>query len=293
MSTLDVKPKSGIVGTAVAVRGKGLAKGKSYDLLFGGAKVATFKATLTGSVPLGTKLTVPEVATAGSKGELGTKVQIEAVSNTKTDNRGTAEFELQASVSSEAPTAYLGDQVTVHGNGLLPNENYQITLISPGYIPYAAGLMDTDAKGSGTTLIVVPDYVGNGRFQLDLLNRREVYRALQQTPPIGILGFSYKSLTAGKPVRSSAGLNCPVRISIPFRNNSAITFLPVVYAIIYNAAGQPIRITSSGVGLKPHSTGDVIFCLATLQKGKYKIGVFAATGTGRVLSKLFTFPLVV
>lgn len=51
MSTLDVKPKSGIVGTAVAVRGKGLAKGKSYDLLFGGAKVATFKATLTGSVP--------------------------------------------------------------------------------------------------------------------------------------------------------------------------------------------------------------------------------------------------
>lgn len=293
MSTLDLKPKTGNVGDIVTVRGKGLAKSKSYDLLFGGSKVATFKTTSMASIPVGTKFTVPEVATTGSKGELGTKVQIEAVSSMKTDARGTAEFELQASVSSEAPTAYLGDQVTVIGKGLLPNENYQISLISPGYIPYAAGLMDTDAKGSGTTLIVVPDYVGGGRFQLDLLNRREVYRALEKTSPIGILGFSYKSLTAGKPVRSSAGLNCPVRISIPFRNNSAITFLPVVYAIVYNVAGQPIRITSSGAGLKPHSTGDVVFCFATLQKGKYKIGVFAATGTGRVLSKLFTFPLAV
>ncbi len=293
MSTLDVKPKAGNVGDMVVVRGKGLARGMNYDLLFGGSKVATFTATRTGGVPARTVITVPEVPTAGLKGELGTKIQIEAVPAAREAARGSAQFELQASVSSEAPTAYLGDQVKVQGKGLLPNENYQISLISPGYIPYAAGLLDTDSRGSATTLIVVPDYVGGGRFQIDLLNRKDVYRALQKTAPFGILGFSYKSLTAGRPQRSSAGLNCPVRISIPFRNNSAITFLPVVYAIIYNADGQPIRITSSGAGLTPHSTGEVIFCFANLQKGKYKIGVFAATGTGRVLSRLFTFPLIV
>jgi hypothetical protein len=293
VATLDVSPKTGNVGAIVTIRGKGLARSKRYSLLFAGFKTATFRTTPAGAVPPRLRITIPEVPTNGAKGELGTKITLEAVASTKDDPTARAEFELQASVTSETRAAYLGDQVVVHGRGLLANENYQISLISPGYIPYAAGLMDTGQNGSGRTTIVIPDYVGGGAFQIDLLNRKEVYRALQKPAPFGIMGFSYKSLDAGKPRRSTGGLNCPVQISVPFTNNSSITFLPVVYAIISNADGQPIQITSSGAGLSPHSTTDVTFCLTNLQKGKYRMGIFATTDTGRVLSKLFSFPLTV
>ena len=294
MPTLVVKANAGCVGEKISVKGSGLEKGVLYDLVFAGSKVATFRTTASGSVPPHTSLVVPEIPSVGSKGELGSRVSVDAVPrHGNKETAASAEFELQASVSCDSDRAHFGDTVTVHGRGLLPNETYQISLISPGYIPFAAGLMDTGPNGSGTTAITVADYIGAGPFQIDLLNRKEVYRALQKTAPIRILGFSYRSLAAGRPKRSTGGLNCPVRISIPFKNNSSITFLPVVYAIIYNAEEQPIQITSSGAGLQPHSTEDVVFCFANLQKGKYKIGVFATTQTGRVLSKLFSFPLEV
>jgi IPT/TIG domain len=293
VATLDVTPKTGNVGQTLTISGKGLAKSKQYNVLFAGSKTATFKTTPAGAVPPRLRITIPDVPTNGAKGELGTKISIDVVTRTKGDATASTEFELQASATSETKTAYLGDQVMVHGRGLLANENYQISLISPGYIPYAAGLMDAGPNGSGKTTIIIPDYVGAGAFQIDLLNRKGVYRALQKTAPFGIMGFSYKSLDAGKPKRSTGGLNCPVQVSIPFRNNSSITFLPVIYAIIYNTDGQPIQITSSGAGLSPHSTSEVTFCLTNLQKGTYRLGVFATTGTGRVLSKLFSFPLTV
>lgn len=291
MAILSVTPKTGTVGDVLNVSGKGLARSKVYSLLFAGQMAASFVSTTAGSVPEGTKLTVPEVPTTGPKGELGTKVTIGAVSEVGGEATSSAEFELQASVRSEAETAYLGDQVVVHGKGLLTNEVYQVSLISPGYIPYASGIMETGPNGSGTTPIVVPDYIGAGAFKIDLLNRKGAYPALQKSALIRILGFSYESLTAGRPQKSTGGLRCPVRITIPFRNKSSITFLPVVYAIIYNESGQPIQITSSGAGLQPHSSSDVVFCFPNLQKGKYRIGVFATTGTGRVLSKVYTFSL--
>jgi hypothetical protein len=293
LATLDVTPKTGNVGDTLTISGSGLAKSKQYEVLFAGSRKGTFKTTAAGTVPARFRITVPDVPAVGEKGELGTRLSIEAVARAQSGATASAEFELQASVKSETTTAYLGDQVVVHGRGLLANENYQITLISPGYIPFAAGLMDSGPDGAGTAKITIPDYVGGGAFQIDLQNRKGAYRALQKTAPFGIRGFSYRSLEAGKPERSAGGLNCPVRISIPFTNNSSIPFLPVIYAIIYDTSGQPIQITSSGAGLSPNSTSDVTFCLTNLQKGRYRMGVFATTGTGRVLSKLFSFPLTV
>jgi hypothetical protein len=289
--TLVVTPKTGNVGDRLTISGSGLAKSANFDVIFAGTRVASFKSSPAGKIPARTSFVVPEVASTGSKGELGAKMEIGVTDGAK--ERATAEFELQASLTSEATSAHLGDQFMVHAKGLLPNVNYQVSMISPGYIPYAAGILDSGPNGSGSTSIVVPDYIGAGIFQLDLLNRPDVYRALQKMVPIRILGFSYNSLSAGKPARSTGGLNCPIRLAFPFKNNASIPFLPVVYAIIYDSKGQPIRITSSGSGMPPHATSEVVFCFANLPKGKYKIGVFATTQTGRVLSKLFWFPLKV
>ena len=44
------------------------------------------------------------------------------VTRVRGDATASAEFELQASVTSETKTAYLGDQVVVHGRGLLADE---------------------------------------------------------------------------------------------------------------------------------------------------------------------------
>ncbi len=293
MPALNITPKAGTVGQRVKITAKGLAKDKKYDLIFAGIRVESFKSTPRGAVPPGTSLSVPEAPTAGSQGELGAKVVVEVVPQSQSDARADAEFELQASVSCESRRAYLGDRIVVHGRGLLPNETYQISLISPGYIPFAAGLLDTGQNGSGTTPVSIPDYVGAGIFQIDLLNRKEVYRALQRQVLIRILGFSYKSLVVDKPTRLAGRPNCPVGVSFPFTNKSSIAFMPIVYAIVYNDAGQPIQLTSSGAGIPPQSKVDVPFCFPRLRTGKYKVAVFATTGTGRVLSKLRHFPLVV
>lgn len=300
MATLALAPGSGSVGEVVTVSGGGFPGGRPCRLVFAGVDVGGFKTTGAGAVPRGTRFSVPEVPTVGPSGELGTKVAVEAIAGHEKDRDGDgeeeegkarAEFELRASVSSDADEAYLGDEVTVRGKGLLANEGYRISLVSPGYVPYAAGLLDTGPHGSGDSQLIIPDYVGAGLFQVDLLNRKEAYRALHETAPLKILGFSYESLAAGRPKRSTGGPKCPVRLSVPFKNASSIPFLPVVYAIVYDEKGQPLQITSSGAGLQPRSTADVVFCFPNLPRGKYRVGIFATTGTGRVLSRLFTFPL--
>lgn len=286
------------MGEVVGVSGSGFSKNRSYLLLIAGVEVGRFETTKAGTLPKGVGFPVPEIPTVGRSGELGTKVAVEAAAEHGKDDGGKedeegarTEFELRASVSCDSGEAYLGDQVAVHGKGLLANEGYRISLVSPGYVPYAAGLLDTGANGSGDSQLVIPDHVGAGLFQIDLLHRKETYRALQETAPLRILGFSYESLVAGRPKRSTGGPACPVRLSIPFKNRSSIPFLPVVYAMVYDEKGQPLQITSSGAGLQPRSTAEVVFCFPNLQKGRYRVDVFATTGTGRVISRLFTFSL--
>jgi hypothetical protein len=293
VSVLNITPKVGNVGDRIKITAKGLGRGKAYDLLLAGVRVGGFNSTSGGAIPAGTSILVPDIPTNGSKGELGTKITLKAVPKAEGDASGSVEFELRASVSSDSTKAYLGGKIVVHGKGLLPKETYQISLISPGYIPFAAGLLDTDHNGSGTAPIVIPDYVGAGVFQIDFLNRREVYRALQKTALVRILGFSYRSLVVGQPKRLPGRPNCPVGVTFPFTNKSSISFMPVVYGIVYNDSGQPIQLTSSGAGIPPHATVDVPFCFPRLQTGRYRVAVFATTGTGRVLSKLRFFPLVV
>lgn len=292
MATIAIVPLSGNVRTTVSVSGSGLAKGKRYEIVFNGDKVGAFSATAGGAVPAGLKFIVPETPTSGKKGEMGTKLSVEVVTKgAKAANAG-APFELQASITIDTASAYLGQSVHATASGLLPNATYQLVMLSTAFHAFPAGILDSDSKGSGTTTFVVPGYLGPALYRVDLMHKMDGYPTMQLPPPLPVIGYSPDALIAGAP-RSAESPARPGVMLIPFTNTTTTTLMPMVYAIIYTTKKQPLQITSSVVSLPPKATRDSLLSFAHLPKGKYAITVFATTGSGHIVSKMFSFPLTV
>ncbi|MDA4136537.1 MAG: hypothetical protein OK449_06025 [Thaumarchaeota archaeon] len=292
LATIAIVPLSGNVGTTVSISGSGLAKGKRYEILFNDRKVGVFAATAGGGTPAGLKFVVPETPTTGKKGEMGTKLPVEVVTKAAKDGNAEGSFELQASITIDTASAYLGQSVHATAAGLLPNATYQLVMLSTAFHAFPAGILDSDSKGSGATTFVVPGYLGPALYRVDLMHKMDGYPTMQLPPPLPVIGYSPNALIAGAP--KSAELPArPGVILIPFRNTTTTTLMPMVYAIIYTTKKQPLQITSSVVSLPPKSTRDSLLSFAHLPKGKYAITVFATTGSGHIVSKMFSFPLTI
>ena len=292
MASITLVPDVGNVGDKVTLKGTGFTKGKSYDVRLDGNTVASFTASAKGGIPAGSSFIVPETHAVGKKGEMGTKFEISAVTKTGKEPEANATFELQAVVSVEAVTAYLGQSVKAAATGLLPNDTYQLVMLSSAYHAFPAGILETDAKGSGKTVFLVPGYLGPGIYRVDLMHKAEGYPSTQNPPPLPILGYSLDALIAGTPKPSTTSPR-PGVILIPFTNTTPTLLMPVVYAIIQTSKKRPLQITSSGVSLQPESTGECLLSFAHLPKGEYIISCFAATTSGHIVSKMFNFPLTI
>jgi hypothetical protein len=221
---------------------------------------------------------------------MGTKISVSAVSKSAKDPTAEATFELQASIVVDALTVYLGQSVSATATGLLPNQTYQLVMLSTSFHAFPAGMVDSDSNGSAKTVFVVPGYLGPGMYRADLMHKIDGYPALQVPPPLPVIGYSPDALIGGAPKTTNSG-SSPGLVSIPFKNTTTTSLMPVVYAIVYSATKQPLQITSSVVSLPPESTGDALMSFAHLPKGKYTITSFATTSSGHVVSKMFSFPL--
>jgi hypothetical protein len=292
LATVTIAPRSGYAGTTVTVSGSGLAKGKKYELDFNGHKVGAFGATARGTVPTGVTFVVPETPTSGAKGEMGTKLPVAVVTKAVKEANAEAPFELQASIKVDVMTAYLGQRVNAAATGLLPNDTYQLVMLSTVFHACPAGILETDANGSGTTVFVIPGYLGPGMYRVDLMHKRDGYPTMQVPPPLPVIGYSPDALVASAPT-SVGSPNHPGVVTIPFKNTTTTMLMPMVYAIIYSNKNQPLQITSSAVSLQPESTSEALISFAHLPKGNYTITVFATTTSGFIVSKMFSFPLTV
>ena len=292
MATLVIAPTSGYVGATLTVSGSGLTKGKKYELDFNGQRVGSFTATTRGAIPAGVAFVVPETAAIGKKGELGTKLPVSIVAKGAREEIAGAQFELQASIRVDAISAYLGQRVKATATGLLPNDTYQLVMLSSVYHAFPAGILETDGKGSGTTTFVVPGYLGPAMYHVDLMHKRDGYPTMQVPTPLPVIGYSPDALVASAP-KSAGATNRPGVVLIPFKNTTTTLLMPMVYAIIYTDKNQPLQITSSAVSLPPESTSDTLISFAHLPKGKYVITAFATTTSGHIVSKMFSFPFTI
>lgn len=289
LASITIAPKVGNVGEKVTIQGSGLLKSKSYEVNFDGRRVATFTTNARGGIPQRASFIVPETPAVGKKGEMGTKFEVKVLTKGKKNPEASAVFELQAEITIDALTAYLGQSIKAAAHGLLPNETYQVVMLSTFYHAFPAGILETDAKGSGSTTFVVPGYLGPGIYRVDLMHKAEGYPATQSPPTLPILGYSPNALVAGQPKPSPTAK--PGTLLIPFTNTTPTLLMPVVYAIIQTEKKRPLQITSSVVSLQPESTNEAVISFSHLPKGKYIINCFATTGSGHIVSKVFNFPL--
>jgi hypothetical protein len=289
--SLKISPPAGTVGTTVGVKGAGFTNGQKYRITFGGVEVGEFRGALRGATPPGLKFAVPDLATSGERGELGTATEVRIVS-AGGDAVAAAPFELRASLGLDARSAGIGYKIRAVARGLLAGEQYYLTSIVGDKPDVAIGLMTGSPGGNAETEFIVPASLDADEYQIQVKNRRGHYLALRDPPPLTLLGYSESSLIPGRPEGPTSKPYCPVLVSLPFTSKLSVPIVATVYAVV-RRAGRARRITSTAVNLAAHGSGDALICFVALQPGTYRVDAFAATMTGSVISGTTSFPLTV
>ncbi|MDA4114537.1 MAG: hypothetical protein OK474_10870 [Thaumarchaeota archaeon] len=293
MASLKISPGAGTVGTKVSVKGAGFAKGENYKIRFGGTGVGGFRATDRGTTPPGLRFVVPDLATSGERGELGTETQVTVSSaRRRLHDDAVAPFELRASLILDARSAGIGYMVRVAGRGLLPGEPYYVTSVVGDNPDVAIGVMATGPGGSADAEFVVPATLDPKEYQIQAKNMKGHYLALRDPPLLNLLGYSESSLLPGRPEGPTSRPYCPVLVALPFTSQLSVPIVATVYAVI-RRAGRAHRITSTAVNLAARGSGEALICFATLAPGSYEVDAFAATMTGSVVSETISFPLTI
>ena len=293
MATLRISPRSGTVGTRVSVKGAGFRARGRYEIEFGGIEVGRFEADARGSVPAGLRFAVPDLATSGERGELGTPIQVTVRPRGETDHVGaSAPFELRASIVVDQRSAGTGFKVRVTGRGLLPEEFYYVTSVLGDGPDVAVAQMTTGPRGAGQAEFVVPPTLEPNEYEIQMKNMRGHYLSLRDPPSLGLLGYSSSSLVAGSPEGPASRPYCSALVTLPFKSRLSVPIVASVYAVIYKG-GRPCRITSTAVNLAAGGSGEAPICFATVATGSYRVTAFAATMTGAIISEAISFPLTI
>jgi hypothetical protein len=290
LATLKISPSGGPVGTKMALKGSGFAKGKKYKLTFAGSEIGEFKSTASGTIPQGLKVSVPDAATSGEKGELGAAIPLSVVTPGETGPDATSDFRLQASLVLDVRSAPTGHKVNVTARGLLANEFYSITTILGDKLDVSVGVFTTGPSGSAVSGFTVSSALEPGHYQVQIKNRAGHYMAIREPAWLDLHGYSNASLVPGRPTGPVSQPYCTALVTIPFTNRMAVPTSATVYAVVHKD-GKAVRITSSGMNLPALGSAETVICFGTLEVGSYTVSAFAAMTAGAVLSKTFAFPL--
>ncbi len=145
-AALSASPDSGRIAELVTVSGTGFGASQDVSITFNGAQVATADTDSDGSFTA--TFTVPQV-------EAGT-YDIEAEDDD--GNSATASFTMSSSVSlgtgtSEGSPGYVGQEMTMSGNGFLPDTTVTITYTSS---PIVVATTQTDSAGDFSATFTIP-----------------------------------------------------------------------------------------------------------------------------------------
>jgi len=276
------------------VKATGLEKGKKYKLLFGEAEAGELSLGKTDdSSTISQSFVVPDLATSGEQGELGTMVRVrlvEAVSIAVSEMEDS--FTLYSSVVLDRDVAPVGYKVNIEGRGLLSDEVYFVTTVQGENPDVAVALLKTDSRGAGHGEFIVPTSIKPGKYQIQIKNRRLNFLALRDPPILEIRDYSNTSLIPGEPSGPFSKPYCSALVTIPFTSELAVQLSATLYVIIHRL-GKAVRFSSSAISLAPLGSGEAIICFAELAPGTYKVTAFAATMTGAILSRTFSFSLVI
>ena len=327
---LQAAPSVAVIGAAETLSGTGLTAGGSYVVALGcnnsvppcgGAgtvltnapALATFTATGSGGVPSGTSITLTDTASTLETGTVEYfSIQTAANYGVSTASDAFAEFVLAASANLNMTSAPNGHPVTVTAHALNSGAVYNIVFNyvqsafnSLSYTGTTVGIIAPNSVGAGSATFNVPANAAAISTQIQLVVTTQgaggapVGTAVLDTPltlSVGSVSTGSCNTTAcmtvsGTPTVTSQGVY--KGISSVFTNNSNAPVTAFVYAVVHNALGQTIDISTATVTAPTGGSASAFNVLFGLPPGTYSVSLFVTSSAGTAISSSTTVSVTI
>jgi hypothetical protein len=310
---INVSPTVANVGSTLGLSGGGLAPATTYyvsiaskssELSIGSVTLAQFTTDASGNVPSGSSLKFP-AAPSDDDHEAGTAYTV-FVSTGKQSidgvNSGTGTFVLQGALFLNATAAPAGHVVSVTGSGLGAGETYNIvfnyaqTSSGTSFTGTVLGAFSTNSLGAANSAFTVPAGAAPGTYvvQLQDLDGDQSLGVLSIPPSLTVGGTTGNAVCSDTTCMSISGTATLVNqgtfkaISVSYVNNSNQTQTAVVYAVVHNAQGQTVSISTATITPAAKATTTAFPVLFGLPSGTYSVTLFVTSTSGLAISTTST-----
>jgi len=328
---LQAAPSVALIGAPETLSGSGLSAGTSYVVTLSSSSttvtpnnapaLGTFTATGSGSVPSGTSITLADTPTALETGTVEyLTVQTNAhygVAPYSAD--AYAQFVLAASASLNMTSAPTGHPVVITAHALNSHSavysivfNYvQSQFQSTSYTGTTVGVIAPNSVGAGSATFNIPAGAATGATTVQLVVTTQggtcpgatcgapVGTAVLDTPltiTVGSVSSTSCNTTScmvatGTPVQSTQGAYSGVSSS--FTNNSNAPVTGFVYAVVHNALGQTVDISTATVSAPAGGSVSAFNALFGLPPGTYSVSLFVTSSAGTAISGTSTVSVTI
>jgi hypothetical protein len=265
-----------------------------------------FTSTSTGTVPASTTVAITDMPTV--KGlEQGTLYCVFAQTASTfggSTATGVAEFELQASATVNMTSAPSGHNVILSAHGLAASTGYNIIFApyacgSSGICGTVVGAVLSNGQGEGSSTFTVPSDIqtsagsqpvtsGSGyNVELQAVSSTTVAIASPPTVTVGSVSSTSCNTTtcitaSGSSTQSQQGQYQGVTTT--FTNNSNAPVTAFVYAVVHNALGQTVDISTATVTASAGGSATAFNALFGLPPGTYSVSIFVTSSSGTAIS---------
>lgn len=318
IALLSASPSVATIGSPETITGTGLAAGGSYVIALGTSvagtvsltapALATFTATSAGAVPSGTAITLGDTPTSIETGTVEYfSIQTAAHYGVTTAEDAYAEFVLAASANLNMTSAPTGHAVVLTAHALNPTAVYDIVFnyvqsafVSTSYTGTTVGVIAPNSVGAGSATFDVPPGAATGPTVVQLVvatkgtNGDVVGTAVLNTPlslTVGSVSSTSCNSTScvsatGTPTQTTQGIYNGVTTS--FTNNSNAPVTGFVYAVVHNALGQTVDISTATITAPAGGSATAFNALFGLPPGTYSVSIFVTSSSGTAISTTST-----
>jgi len=323
IALLQAAPSVAVIGSPETLSGSGLTAGGQYVVAIGTASnmvatnapaLATFTATSSGNVPGATSITLTDTPTSLETGTVEYfSIQTYAHYGVSTTPDAYAQFVLASSANLNMTSAPTGHPVVITAHALNAGGavynivfNYvQSAFNSLSYTGTTVGVIAPNSVGAGSATFNIPAGAATGATSVQLVvttkgtNGAPVGTAVLDTAltlTVGSVSTTSCNTTScmavnGQPTQTTQGAYNGV--SSIFTNNSNAPVTGFVYAVVHNALGQTVDISTATVSAPAGGSVSAFNALFGLPPGTYSVSLFVTSSAGTAISSTSTVSVTI
>jgi len=323
-ATLQATPSVASIGTPESISGNGLASATQYIVTLGSLggctasvtapALGSFTTTAAGAVPSSTSLTLTDTPTTTETGSVENFVMQTATNFGVVGGAvaACAQFVLAATATDNATSVPAGHAVTLkahalNGGGAVYDIvfNYALSALGNSYTGTIVGVVAPSSTGAATTTWNVPAGTQPGTYPVQLVistrgtSTLAAGAAVLNIPlsvTVGSVSTTSCNTTScmavnGQPTQTTQGAYNG--ISSQFTNNSNAPVTGFVYAVVHNALGQTVDISTATITAPAGGSVSAFNALFGLAPGTYSVTLFVTSSAGTAISTTSTVSVTI